>query len=340
MSNSAWERDLLSAARPMTTRQLAAEGVGKSALRGRKWRQVSRGFHVPAAVAPMTAGQRILEAATRLPVGSAIGGWAAAYTHGIDWMDGIDPHTGKDRPIDLVAPHVHRTSGPAIRYRASRLADADLTERSGVPVTTALRTAFDGARWAPDLTEAITFLDSMLAFPDASPGLLLESFRAYAAERIDWAGSRQARAAAELARPGVRSGWESRLRMCWLIEAGLPEPMINVPIFGPDQELLGIGDLFDSEAGVVAEFDGDHHRDPEQHRLDNIREERFESANLVVVRASKGDMRSERDRLVRRLTDARRRGELRDRRLDRWTLRQPAWWIARNHSGGAPHRGS
>jgi hypothetical protein len=109
--------------------------------------------------------------------------------------------------------------------------------------------------------------------------------------------------------------------------AGLPRPLVNVPIFDLHGRLLGIADLLDEEAGLVTEFDGQDHCRRRQHRADNDREEEFEGAGLVVVRADSLDMTEHQKRLVARLRSGRRRGLERDRRKDRWTLVEPEWCL-------------
>ena len=100
---------------------------------------------------------------------------------------------------------------------------------------------------------------------------------------------------------------------------------MNVPIFDLDGRLLGIADLFDEEAGLVTEFDGQDHRLRQQHRADNIREEELEVVNLTVCRVDSLDLRQPRA-LVERLQARRAQGLRRDRRHDRWSLVEPDWW--------------
>ena len=59
-------------------------------------------------------------------------------------------------------------------------------------------------------------------------------------------------------------------------EAGLPRPAVNVPIFDRNEGVLGIADLFDDEAALVTEFDGQDHRRRRQHRRTTLREESLE----------------------------------------------------------------
>ncbi|WP_188898336.1 hypothetical protein [Microlunatus endophyticus] len=338
MPLSAWKRELGSAVRPQPIADLVGSGVGLGRVYGGKsWRKATAGFYVPQEAGRhgggaedrragrLTTAQRILDAAPLLARDAALSTWAAAYVLGADWLDGLDPYTMADLPLDIVATELKRRSTGAVRYHSSRLDPADVWSRDGLRVTSPRRTTFDAVRWAPSLEEAVVCIDTMTAF-----GLIrLPDFADYASRHHRWEGIAQALAAVKLARPNVRSGWETRLRMCWTEDLGLPEPLVNVPIFNHTGHFLGAADLFDPESGLVAEYDGSQHREVRQHHSDNIREEKFESANLVVVRSDTIDLRKERKLLARRLSDGYRRGQLRDRRLDDWTLDQPAWWHAR-----------
>lgn len=254
-----------------------------------------------------------------------MGAWAAAYVLGVDWMDGLDPHTLAELPVDVIAADLRRRQPKTFGYQFTKVCDDDILVRDGLRVTSPFRTAFDGARWASSLEDAVVFVDSVTHFLDLAPS----DFKTYVCDRPHWTGVEQAINAVGLASRDVMSPWETRLRLCWVLDAGLPSPLINVPIFDEYEQFLGIGDLFDPESGLVAEFDGEQHRNAEHHRLDNIREEKLESANLTVVRSDKIDLRRARPQLVRRLQNGHRRGSLRDRSQDSWTLRQPDWWLRR-----------
>lgn len=207
----------------------------------------------------------------------------------------------------------------------ARLMNDEIVEVRGVPVTTPVRTAFDGARWARSLVEAVVFIDMMLA-----AGLLTTAELAtYLPEhRPAWKGVDQARRALALANGASASPPETRLRLMWMLTAGLPPPLVNQPVFGLDGRLLGIVDLLDERAGTVAEYDGEDHRDLTNHTSDNAREEALENAGLVVTRMTALDMRRP-DIVVQRLTRAWSRGMSRDRGCDGWTLQQPDWWLRR-----------
>jgi hypothetical protein len=325
---SAWDRELLLAVRPESSAALVAQGITRGVYRGRAWRRVRRGFYVPARAGWLpreqrfSATQRILDITPALTEQMTLGTWAAAYILGVDWLDGRDPHTWEAKPVDIIAGDRRRRQRKELTYRFTPVPDEDALIRNGMRITGPLRTAFDGARWAGSLEDAVVFVDAVAHFLAIEP----DDLKSYVSEHPQWTGIEQATAAVALTRPEVKSTWETRLRMCWSNDAGLPPPLINVPIFDGSGHLLGIVDLFDPGSGLVAEFDGDQHRDVEHHRRDNIREEKLESANLVVVRSDKTDIRRARRQLVERLQIGYRRGRARDRSLDDWTLQQPRWW--------------
>jgi len=250
-----------------------------------------------------------------------VSGGAAAYVLGADTLDGRDPFTGARQPVRLVlAPGGSHRHVPGVRSVRAALEAEEITDRHGLSVTSVLRTAEDLAREAPDLVEAVVALDVLV-----QAGLVRQ--RVLAAELgacVGGRGARQARAAAALCRTGVRSPWETRLRL-FVLELGLPEPLVNVPVFDLDGNFLGAPDLLDVEAGLATEFDGAGHREREQHRADNVREEGFERGGLVVARADSLDLTVHRAELGRRLRAAH-ADAMRNRRPVRWTLAEPSWW--------------
>ena len=256
-----------------------------------------------------------------MPAGAAIGGWAAAYAWGADLLDGLDDRTVAELPVVVCVPlGGHRVAVAGIHYRQQRLAGDEVHTRAGIPFTSPARTASDLLHRASDLTEAVVALDAMLA-----AGLRVRDLSLVPGRR----GAQQARRAVELARPGVRSTWETRLRMLYVLELGFPMPLVNEPVYDLDGRLLGVPDLLDVEAGLVLEFDGARwsgssiaggHRNRDQHRADNVREELFERAGLTVVRADGRDVGQYRRRLMARISAARRDGLERDRTRDRWVV--------------------
>ena len=321
---SRFQRELRSAVVPLTAQQLLVRGVSRSMLRGRRWRTSSRGLFVPSDV-PSTSAQRILEALPLVPAPGVVTGWAAAYVHGADYLDGLDPFTLQALPVPVV---LNTTAGRAnlagVTYHRDRLGGAEVDAVLGVPVTTVPRATVDGARHARNLVEAVVFLDMVGQAVD----LDLARLALWCRTHPGWRGVDQLRQALRWGDPRSASPWETRLRMFYRREAGLPCPEVNVPVFTRDGRFLGTPDLLDEEAGLAVEFDGQDHRLREQHREDNIREEGLEDTNLVVCRVDSLDLRH-RGPLRQRLRAAYARGQARDRRRDRFTTEEPDWWRRR-----------
>lgn len=326
---SRFRGELANAEWPLAAGELRRRRISKNVLAGSRWTCVGRGFYRPLIDGPLTPTQRIVDAAAILPPGGAIAGWAAGFVQGIDMFDGLDNHTMAPLPVAIrLPPGLHRRPVDGIRYvQPGR--SVTIYQVAGFPVTPPLVTVFDLARWAPNLVEAVVAVDAILG----SRILTLDQLGV--ARTLIGPGARQIKRAVELSRPGVRSTWESRLRMFWVLDLRLPVPLVNQPVFDSNGTFLGAPDLLDEEAGLAMEYDGAQwdsrltmgHRDAEQHRRDNHREEAFERTNLIVVRADKVDLTRYRAKLASRLLAARDDGLRRDRSRDRWTLQEPpGWW--------------
>jgi hypothetical protein len=194
---------------------------------------------------------------------------------------------------------------------------ADVCEASELRLTRPARACVDAMRLAGTVDDAVVIGDAVLHAGLTSRRQLENWIEAHPGMR----GIKRARLATMLVDPAARSPFESRLRVFWVRDLGLPPPTVNARIFdGRTGELVAIVDLLDEEAGTATEFDGQHHRERRQHRADNIREERLESLNLIVVRVDSLDLLPRgRPQLSWRLQAARRRGLARDRDRDLWT---------------------
>ena len=288
---------------PLTRGDAALLGIGWRELGGSLWRSPFRGVHVWSATDPNEPLQRAYDAAALLPSAGALGGWAACQVGGARELDGRGPSGREAQPALVCLPRDLRVRrGPGIRPLRSNLDDSDVTEECGVRLTSPLRTAFDLARTEPP-AEAVVAVDYLCRGRPEFLADLLTYTRDHSALR----GSRQALAAVRRASPRSRSSGETRLRLLWTIGAGMPEPVVNPVVRLLDGFLLGMPDLLDPLLGYAGEYDGAGHRDPEQHARDNVREEGFEGAGLVVVRFGGVDIGPARRRSVVRLAAGRRR---------------------------------
>lgn len=309
---SAFERGLRDACRPQSLKDLAAAGVSAEMTRSKRWRRSSRGFFVPSD-APHSTAQRILEATPLLPERGAFAGWAAAYALGVDLLDGLDALTMTALPVPIhLGQNLGRATPSGLRLARERLPVAHRRLAHGLPVTSPMRTAFDGGRWAADLVEAVVFLDQVAHALEVD----LLGLEPWCRPGARWPGIKQLRAALTLADSRSASPWESRLRMFYQRQAGLPRPLVNRPVFDLDDNFLGTPDLFDPDAGLATEFDGKDHR---------------EGVNLTVCRVDSLDMRQPLP-LRERLRARHLQGLRRDRSLDRWTLVEPPWWQHRRRA--------
>ena len=113
--------------------------------------------------------------------------------------------------------------GVRSHYRSQR---GGTTLRRGLPISTPEQTFLDLAGIGVGLVDLVVVADGMIKEGHTSPDRLIE-----AAEQWRGKGCRVARRAALLAREGVDSPQETRLRLL-LVLAGLPEPRVNVVIRG------------------------------------------------------------------------------------------------------------
>ena len=284
----------------------AAVGVARHELRQALGRREYRGRHAWAATDPAHPRQRALAAASLLPddVG-AVGGWAAAFLLGATTLDGTTPAGEPVNPL-LCLPGSRRVRRAGVRVLRSELFDRDVVQLTGASearVTSPVRTVFDLARTAESLADAVTFVDAM-----ARNGVRPSDVEAYAVEHRGWKGVPQVRRAAELASSRTRSPAETRLRMLWQLDAGLPPPLVNATVLDRHGQSRGEVDLLDAGLGLVGEYDGSPHSDAGARSVDAVKQEALERVGLVVVRATAVDMRPRhRRRTVWRLREAAKR---------------------------------
>lgn len=122
------------------------------------------------------------------------------------------------------------------------------------------------------------------------PLTTLEELRAGIARyAVRW-GVRKLREAIERVRTGVDSRPETWNRLS-LVDGGLPEPIVNQPIFNSRGVRLGKPDLSYPWARIVFEYEGDGHRvSKKRFRADITRREVFETERWRVIRVIPDDV--------------------------------------------------
>lgn len=255
----------------------------------------------------------------------AVSGWASLRWQGANFFDGTGP-SGRALPV----PILRAGGGPRLNTPQSIISRAELGPEEhamvrGLRCATPNRALFDEIRRAGSVRMGVVAVDMTLAAALTT----LDSMCEDVVHRQAWTGVPLVREVMALASPHSRSPQESRMRLIWLLDAGLPDPLVNQPVFNTAGRLLGIPDLFDASTGLVGEYDGADHKDRDRHRRDVARAERFRNHGLEYFEVVGGDM-TNRALCVERMLSAQRRAS-RISAADRgWTLEQPAWWRTRS----------
>ena len=102
------------------------------------------------------------------------------------------------------------------------------------------------------------------------------------------AGSLKLREAFALIRENAESAKETEWRLI-LLDAGFPEPELNVEVRGPNGELIAIIDLAYRWAMTGLDYEGRHHaEDPEQFARDGVRYNALQKAGWYDIRIMAG----------------------------------------------------
>ena len=296
---------------------LSCAGVSDHELRGPLWSSDRQGLWHWTPQAP-DALNRVRRAAAALPEAAALGGWAAAAALGAAEFDG-ESESGELLPVPLCLGRHQRCRrvGPGVCWR-SDLYD-EVVDLGDLRVTSPERTCFDLARRADGLRAAVIEIETLLRYVRVDLQVVAQML----ADRRRWLGRPQAANALRLAAAGAASKRETAFRLLWLLDAGLPEPEVNVEVTDLDGQLLGRVDLLAREAGLAGEYDGEYHSSAARRAADEVRVEGLVRAGLRVVRVTSPDLGPNRRRTAHRLQQAHREGLRRDRSKDRW-MAQPS----------------
>lgn len=292
----------------------------RSAVRGRQWRSCGPGLYVPASAVQSIVEQRILEQAARVGPRGGLTAWAALRWYGAAYFDGTGPR-GELLPVPLLVAGKNIRGDARCAPSWEQFAPSERRVVAGVPCATPQRALFDEMHRTGSLRDAVVAMDMAAAARLISVGLMGR----YVVHRRAWTGVPLVRAALALATDDSRSPQESRMRLVWCIDAGLPAPYCNRPVFSPDGALIGIPDMLDPEAGLAVEYDGADHLLEDRRKKDLEREAAFRDHGLEYLAVVRG-MMSERVRLAGRMGAARRRAQFAPSDRRRWTLEPPAWF--------------
>lgn len=306
---------------PVRVDPSGASGPTPGQARGPRWRSTSRGLFVPETVDRDLVDQRIVEAAAVLPPGTGVTGWAGLHWGGGRWFDGLATN-GLDRlPVTLATGDSTIGAQSGFEISEEQLRPFDLMTLDGMALTTHVRSVTYLMRHARSLREAVVALD-MAAYGDL---VSIDEVAAYNQTLWTWTGIPQARQATAYADENAWSPREVRMRLTWILDADLPKPLTNRPVFDRAGRHIGTPDMLDEEAGIAVDYDGAVHLVGTQRRRDRDREEAFRGAGLeyLTVLGSDRDPEALADRMHR----ARSRARFAAPSVRDWTVTLPTWWI-------------
>lgn len=240
--------------RPVRLDPDGVTGPTKGQARGSRWSSTDHGWYVPSSAPRHLPEQRILEKSVRLPRDGAVTGWSAGRLLGATYLDGRDRRTTALVPVQLaIGPHRSLPASPDVVVLNHVLLPRDRQERYGIPTVTGVRAAYDAARTAGSLTEAVVAIDMMLAAGVCG----LDELAAYAVEQPQ--DARRVMRAVALASPYSLSPPETELRL--VLGALGRDLLVNPDVHDDQGRLVATVDLLDEEAGLAIEVNGAQHGD-------------------------------------------------------------------------------
>lgn len=302
-------------------------GPTRKQARGPRWRTTSHGLRVPSSV-DFTVEQRIVEAAASVPSrGGAVTGWAALRWQGGRWFEGSSVDDAHGLAVDL-AMYRDIRSRPGIAICEERWEPNEVTVVDGVPITVAVRSVAFMMRRADGIRDAARAF-AMGAYDDLVTRAEMTDYIGLAPRQglSSWTGVPQARKALALADENCWSPQEVTMMLIWRLDADLPAPLMNQPIFDLTGRHIGTPDLLEVESGTLGEYDGALHLTSTARSHDVGREERYRDVGLECFTMLAGDA-SDREAMARRMRAARGRARWLPPERRAWTITPPPRWVS------------
>ena len=265
--------------------------------------------------------QRIVEASMTCPPDGAITGWAALRWLGGNYFSGT--YAGCELPVTIAVGRHGFRARPGVVASWENVLPPEIVEVDGVRVTVPEYSVTFEARHARNAEAAVQALDMAMMCDLTSLDELVD-FRI----RRLWAttGIAQLDAALVLATENCWAPLEATMRLLWEVELQQRRPLCNWPVFDRDGRHLGTPDLIDPVAGVIGEYDGEHHREPDQAAHDAEREAEFRGAGLECVTMTSSDLPPT-SQYLDRVEAAYYRAGRQASRPRGWTTTLPAYWV-------------
>lgn len=249
---------------------VASGSLGRGVLAGPRYRRLHPDIYVPAG---LPANLAVLSRAAALLVepDGVLSGYSAAELLG----SSCGPI---DAPAEVTVPGFRRPL-PRLHVHRDRLVAEEILTVAGITMTSPARTAFDLVRWQP-LVEGVAAVDALARRHPFAPGDL----RVLRNRHLGAAGSRKLEAVLALADPRADSPMESRIRVALVLGGLQPRVQHVVTIEGRTFKL----DMAYPAQRLGVEYDGGHHREPDQALHDLERKALLASAGWKIVRFRAG----------------------------------------------------
>lgn len=255
-------------------RQARNLGVSSGRLQAKR---LTAPFHGVRAQRLITDLERVTALFEVLPPHTFACGPTAAVLHGMPLPLALE-WQALQRPVIGVALPANRIRRAGVVGRALQLRPGDVGVARGIRVTTPARTWVDLAALM-SLPRLVAVTDHLIA--RRRPFISLAGLHHVHAEAGAGRGARARADALMLCSAGSESPRESELRAILLL-AGLPMPETNVEIYDHERFVARV-DMLYRAAGVVVEYDGEHHVTPAQWSRDQRRRAELESLGYRVA---------------------------------------------------------
>ncbi|MGH3697775.1 MAG: endonuclease domain-containing protein [Pseudonocardiaceae bacterium] len=255
---------------------VAAGLVTKGQLRGSTFRRLFPDIYLSRDVAP-TLATRSRGAQLLVSGYGALAGYSAAELLGAR----IAP---RDADAEVVVPGGEFRECRGLRVHREQLADDEVETVSGLVVTSAIRTAYDLARWSTQV-EGVVAADALGQIAGFGSAALLGISARYPGAR--WRS--RVPLVAELMDPRAESAMETRCRVS-LVLRGLPRPELQYQVRDELGNHVARLDMAYPAAKAGVEFDGEHHQEALTFRTDLARHNRLAALGWTVLRASAADV--------------------------------------------------
>ncbi|GFG74239.1 DUF559 domain-containing protein [Mycobacterium botniense] len=268
---------------------LAARALPERAMRS-LYERAYPGVYVPAGV-ELTAGQRAEAAWLWSRRRAVVAGNSAAALLGAKWVSPA---------LDAELIYGNRRPPVGITVHSETLLPGEIVKVDGIAVTSSARTAFDIGRRTVSRLLAVQRLDALTNATDVK----VNEIEAVMAGHRGSRGLARLRRILPLIDGGAESPPETRTRLV-LIDAGLPPPRTQIPIYDEYGDFVARLDMGYEELRVGIEYDGiQHWMDRKQRDRDIDRHSALLDLGWTIIRVSSELLRHRRGTFIGRVVAA------------------------------------